>query len=81
MDNNRKAYTKGFKYDIFVSYARQDDDLPFPVPQKKDEYRNYGWVTTFVHALEHNLATKLGKKEFFNLWMDTRSPDKIRLTP
>jgi hypothetical protein len=52
------------KTDIFISYSHVDDaafdgDLA-------------GWVTRLVRNVEKLLAMKLGRREFFDLWMDGR---------
>ncbi len=48
-------------YDIFVSYAHADDDVPCGA--------DYGWVTTFVEELKKILRRKLGGKGA-SVWMD-----------
>lgn len=48
-------------YDIFVSYAHADDDVPSGA--------DYGWVTTFVEELKKILRRKLGGKGA-SVWMD-----------
>lgn len=49
-------------YDIFVSYARVDDDPPPGV--------EHGWVSTCVSVVRKYLARELGRKELVRLWMD-----------
>jgi TIR domain len=52
------------KVDLFISYSHVDD-----VPFDGDEA---GWVTRLVRNIEKLLAMKLGRREFFDLWMDGR---------
>jgi hypothetical protein len=52
------------KHDVFVSYAVVDNDPPLGKP--------HGWVTAFVHELDHALARHLGRKEYFDLWLDRK---------
>ena len=52
------------KTDIFISYARVDD-------QEFDGV-DAGWVTRLVRNVEKLLAMRLGRREFFDLWMDGR---------
>jgi hypothetical protein len=51
-----------FRNDIFVSYARVDDErLPGTAG---------GWVSTFVGGLKTYLAKQMGRREAFTFWMD-----------
>lgn len=52
-----------FKTDIFVSYARSDDE---PVAEGSQ-----GWVTLFIRNLELRLSQILGYRT--NIWLDARS--------
>jgi len=52
------------KTDVFISYSHVDD-----VAFDGDEA---GWVTRLVRNVEKLLAMKLGRREFFDLWMDGR---------
>jgi hypothetical protein len=48
--------------DIFISYARVDDErLPGTAG---------GWVSTFVDGLKTYLAKQIGRREAFSFWMD-----------
>jgi hypothetical protein len=58
------AYVPGYEYDFFVSYASVDNK-PIPPEQR-------GWVDALVGTLTDELARKLGRREAFNYWMDTR---------
>jgi len=55
--NSYKADT----YDVFVSYAHADDEIPIGA--------SYGWVTTFVMELKKVLRLKLGGPGA-SVWMD-----------
>lgn len=67
------AYVSGYKHDIFVSYARVNDQ---PVLDAKT-----GWVTTFVKTLQNFLAQKLGRPDSFSLWMDPQLAGNVAITP
>jgi hypothetical protein len=56
------AYVEGFKHDVFVSYARVDDQRLPTTPS--------GWVSTLLDALEIRLAQKLGRAEKLSVWRD-----------
>jgi hypothetical protein len=56
------TYSRAFKYDVFVSYARVDDA---PLPGAL-----LGWVTTLVDALRTQLAQQLGRAEMLAIWQD-----------
>jgi hypothetical protein len=58
------AYVPGYEYDFFISYASVDNK-PIPPEQR-------GWVDALVGTLTDELARKLGRREAFNYWMDTR---------
>jgi hypothetical protein len=57
---------------IFVSYAQVDDA---PLAGRK------GWVTTLVTQLKSVLAMQMGRKEFFDFWMDHSLAGNEPLTP
>jgi len=60
------AYTTGFEYDVFISYAAVDDIEPVA-----DNGR--GWVTMFVRNLEMVLASRLGGREKLRIYFDRRN--------
>jgi hypothetical protein len=60
----------GTSHDLFVSCARLDD-----VPLVEDRP---GWVTTLVRTVRHLLASKLGRADDLDGWMDHRSLDDLR---
>lgn len=64
-------FVPGYKHDIFISYARVDDDSD----------SGDGWVTTLVKKLESQLAEKLGRKNSFSLWMDHQLAGNTPITP
>lgn len=66
-------YVPNYKHDIFVSYARVDDE-PFAGAEK-------GWVTTLVIGLKILLGKKLGSPELFSLWMDHEIRGNTPATP
>lgn len=68
-----KAYVPNCKHDIFVSYARVDDE-PFAGADK-------GWVTTLITGLKILLGKKLGSPELFSLWMDHELRGNTPTTP
>ena len=68
-----KVYVPHYKNDIFVSYARVDDE-PFAGADK-------GWVTTLITGLKILLGKKLGSPELFSLWMDHELRGNTPATP
>jgi hypothetical protein len=60
------AYTTGFEYDVFISYAAVDDMEPVA-----DDGR--GWATMFVRNLEMVLASRLGGREKLRIYFDQRN--------
>jgi hypothetical protein len=60
------AYTTGFEYDLFISYAAVNDIEPVT-----DDGR--GWVTMFVRNLEMVLASRLGGREKLRIYFDRRN--------
>jgi len=55
------AFVPGYKHDIFISYAREDNQPHSGIAQ--------GWVSTLVKDLQEMLALKLGSNEF-SLWIE-----------
>jgi len=53
-----------FEHDLFISYARVDDQ-PLPGEDK-------GWVTLFHEALEVQLSKRLGRIGLLKIWRDPR---------
>jgi hypothetical protein len=58
------AYLSSFENDLFVSYARVDDQTP-PGQEK-------GWVSLFLEYLEYALSTRVGEIGVVKIWRDTR---------
>ncbi len=58
------AYLSSFEYDIFISYARVDDQKP----PGKDK----GWITLFHEYLEIELSKRFGRVGVVKIWRDTR---------
>jgi len=52
------AYLPGFEYDIFISYARVDDQD--------------GWVDVFQKQLEVGVSRLVGRMDLVRVWRDTR---------
>src|SRR5208283_4718284 len=67
------SYVPNYKNDIFVSYARVDDN-PFPGVQT-------GWVTTLINSIQIRLAQRLGRSDAYSLWMDYELAQHVKLTP
>jgi hypothetical protein len=61
------AYTAGFEFDLFVSYASVDDELDFAT------HSGLGWVSFFVKSLESALAVRLGGKDKLRIYFDRRN--------
>lgn len=61
------SYVPGYDHDVFVSYAKVDND---PVPSAKS-----GWVDTLISILVsgNGLAGKLGRRELFEYWIDEQN--------
>ena len=59
------AFVPGFDHDIFVSYARVDNQ-PLLVPGGTAS----GWADTLVENLKRLLSQQLGRKEWGKLWLD-----------
>jgi hypothetical protein len=59
--------------DIFISYAHIDNQ-----PMTEGEK---GWITHLVNNLGNRLAQKLGRKEYYDLWMDYRLKGSDGITP
>jgi len=58
------AFTPLSRHDVFVSYAVVDNGHTLG--------EAHGWVTAFVASLELELARCLGRKEYFDLWLDRK---------
>lgn len=58
------AYLSSFEHDIFISYARVDDQI--------DPDEAAGWVTRFHEYLERRLSQRFGRRGVVSLWRDTR---------
>lgn len=67
------VFVPGYKHDIFVSYARVDDQ-----PMSETEQ---GWVTTMVKQLKILLGKRLGRVDAFSLWMDYQLAGNAPITP
>lgn len=67
------TFVRGYKHDIFVSYAHVDD-APWPGSEER-------WVTTLINGLKIGLAQRLGRPDAFSLWMDHQLPGNKPLTP
>jgi hypothetical protein len=59
-------------YDVFISYARNDDVPPTDLP--------IGWVTRFVEELENLLRTKAGVANI-SVWRDNSLGSNEQVTP
>jgi hypothetical protein len=59
------AWTKGFEYDIFISYARVDDATV-------DSPLGKGWVSEFFKHLNFALGRKMLNLSAPKIWRDTR---------
>jgi hypothetical protein len=57
------AYLSPFKNDIFISYARVDD--------QKDPDKDEGWVTLLHKYLAGALSRRFGRTNVINIWRDT----------
>ena len=67
------GYVVPEKPDIFVSYARVDDD------ESPDGSK--GWVNEFALWLLFRLGQKIGRRDVCHLWMDLQLPSNARLSP
>lgn len=67
------AFVPGFEHDIFVSYARVDDD---PITDCEQ-----GWVSQLVEILQKRLAAMFGRKDAYSLWMDPELAKYADLSP
>jgi len=66
--------SNGFDFDIFVSYAHVDDEMPL-------QSNPQGWVTTLTSHLKNKLDQKLGRHEAYALWMDQELRGGQPITP
>lgn len=67
------TYATGWQHDVFVSYARVDDE---PLPGATD-----GWVCLLTEALRALLAQQLGRAEILEMWRDVQLAGNAQLTP
>src|SRR5262249_44996699 len=58
----RMAYAKNFNWDVFISYARFDNEEAFNRP---------GWVSEFVKNLKIAVRQRLGDADNFRPYLDT----------
>jgi hypothetical protein len=63
------GYIPGFQYDVFFSYSHRDNE-PLPLVQNAS-----GWISALVETLEIRVARELGRREYFETWLDR---DKFR---
>ena len=65
------SYVPNYEHDIFISYARVDND-PLPGAEvDKVTGRKRGWVSTLIlDGLKKELAKQLGRADSYSLWMD-----------
>ena len=68
------AFVPGYQHDIFVSYARVDD-------QTYPGIYVAGWVATLIAGLKVKLGQKLGRSDLFSLWKDEQLSPNKPLTP
>ena len=61
------AYTKGYQYDIFISYAHLDNVKVFG--------RSTGWIEHFYTDLIALLSRRIGKTDTIKIWWDNRKLD------
>ncbi len=59
------AFTTGFEYDLFISYARVDDSEKMPTGR--------GWVSEFVSRLQSALQSRLGGPDSLRIFFDQNS--------
>jgi len=58
------AYLPPFEYDVFISYARVDD--------QKAPGKDKGWVSLFHEYLDIELSKRFGRVGDIKIWRDTR---------
>ena len=56
------AYANQFQFDLFVSYARVDNQIPVGGVE--------GWVSVLVKSIKIALAEHLGRSDSASVWMD-----------
>src|ERR1051326_3032338 len=56
----------GFKYDVFISYARVDNQIAVGNSEEK------GWVSLFHSHLKVALSREVGLLDVVTIWRDTR---------
>ncbi|MBX3579630.1 MAG: hypothetical protein KF723_20695 [Rhizobiaceae bacterium] len=59
------AFTTGFEYDLFISYAHVDDSEKMPTGR--------GWVSEFVARLQSALHSRLGGPDSLKIYFDHNS--------
>jgi len=77
------SYVPNYEHDIFISYARVDND-PLPGAElDKVTGRKRGWVSTLIlDGLKKELAKQLGRADSYSLWMDDAGlPGNESVTP
>jgi len=62
------AYIPGFKHDVFISYARLDNDA-----NSEDDF---SWIEEFHDKLSSYLDARLGERNTIKLWYDRRAIDE-----
>ncbi|MBO6717569.1 MAG: TIR domain-containing protein [Rhizobiaceae bacterium] len=59
------GYASGFEYDLFISYARNDD--------QEQTSTGRGWVSEFVSRLQATLRSRLGDADALRIYFDQSS--------
>ena len=62
------ALISGYEHDIFISYARLDNDA--------NSEDNYSWINKFHDKLSSYLDQRLGERDVIKLWYDRRTIDE-----
>ena len=66
MTTTKKTYIPGFENDIFVSYARVNNQ------PRSEEKPDSGWISTLVNNLRKGIDEDLGRKDSCLIWKDNR---------
>jgi len=61
------AYTSGFTYDIFISYAHVDNT--------PTSWENLGWIEKFYKDLDTLLTRQVGRSGILKIWWDNKKLD------
>src|SRR5689334_18062259 len=61
------GYTAGYKYDVFISYSRLDNQDAFG--------KKTGWVTEFYTSLYNLLTLRTGRVGGISIWWDDTKLD------